>query len=115
MRTLLPIGHLSLSTILRAYKLMQLLARRQKNLKTAVKTLNAHQTANDCRPTGNNFLFSCIFILLSRESDQCAIRARLGVAGHLSTTPRWGIPLSAFPNSTTSKLAGLFSTLSLQC
>ena len=43
------------------------------------------------------FLFSCIFILdfeksLSRESDQCAIRARLGVAGHLSTTPRWGNP-----------------------
>ena len=37
-------------------------------------------------------LFSCIFILLSRESDQCAIRARLGVAGHLSTTPRWGNP-----------------------
>ena len=38
------------------------------------------------------FLFSSIFILLSRESDQCAIRARLGVAGHLSTTPRWGNP-----------------------
>ena len=37
-------------------------------------------------------LFSCIFILLSRESDQCAVRARLGVAGHLSTTPRWGNP-----------------------
>ena len=39
------------------------------------------------------FLFGCIFILLSRESDQCAIRARLGVAGHLSTTPRWGNPV----------------------
>ena len=37
-------------------------------------------------------LVSCIFILLSRESDQCAIRARLGVASHLSTTPRWGNP-----------------------
>ena len=37
-------------------------------------------------------LFNCIFILLSRESDQCAIRARLGVTGHLSTTPRWGNP-----------------------
>ena len=34
----------------------------------------------------------CIFIILSRESDQCAIRARLGVSGHLSTTPRWGNP-----------------------
>ena len=42
------------------------------------------------------YLFSCIFILLSRESDQCAIRARLGVAGHLSTTPRWGSPAKCF-------------------
>ena len=55
-------------------------------------------------------VFSCIFIL-SRESDQSAIRARLGVASHLSTTPR--IPPSAIPNGTTSKLAGLFITLSL--
>ena len=39
-----------------------------------------------------NLVFSSIFILLSRESDQCAIRARLGVASHLSTTPRWGNP-----------------------
>ena len=38
------------------------------------------------------FLFNCVFILLSRESDQCAIRARLGVASYLSTTPRWGNP-----------------------
>ena len=38
------------------------------------------------------FMFSCIFILLLRESDQCAIRVRLGVASHLSTTPRWGNP-----------------------
>ena len=38
------------------------------------------------------FLFSCIFILLSRESDQCAMRARLGVAGHLSTTSGGGNP-----------------------
>ena len=37
-------------------------------------------------------LVSCIFILLSRESDQCAIRARLRVASRLSTTPRWGNP-----------------------
>ena len=57
--------------------------------------------------------FSCIFILLSRESDQCAIQARLGVASHLSTTLRWGIPLSAFLNGSTNKLAGLFSILSL--
>ena len=38
------------------------------------------------------FLFSCMFILLSRESDQSATRARLEVASHLSTTPRWGNP-----------------------
>ena len=38
------------------------------------------------------YLFSYIFILLSRASDQSAIRAHLGVASHLSTTPRWGNP-----------------------
>ena len=42
-------------------------------------------------------------------------RARLGVGGHLSTTPRWGNPLRVLPNGTTSKLAGLFPTLSLWC
>ena len=61
-----------------------------------------NSTPNDLRKLSFNqfkiylffffYLFSCIFILLSRESDQCAIRARLGVAGHLSTTPRWGNP-----------------------
>ena len=46
-----------------------------------------------------------MFILLSRESDQCAIRGRLGVAGHRFTTPRWGgIPPSAFLNGTTRNL-----------
>ena len=38
------------------------------------------------------FVFCGIFIFLLQESDQRAIRARLGVAGHLSTTPRWGNP-----------------------
>ena len=38
------------------------------------------------------YLFTCIFILLSRESDQSATRARLGVASYLSTTPRWENP-----------------------
>ena len=42
------------------------------------------------------FFFSYIFILLSRESNQCAIRARLRVAGHMSTTPRWGNPAKCF-------------------
>ena len=32
------------------------------------------------------------FILLSRESDQSAIRTRLEVASHLSATPRWDYP-----------------------
>ena len=64
-----------------------------------------------CKYT-NLFVFSCTF-LLSRESDHSAIRARLGVASHLSTTPRWESLLSAFFNGTTSKLDGLFSTLAL--
>ena len=38
------------------------------------------------------YLFSSIITLPSRESDLCAIRARLGVASHLSTTPRRGNP-----------------------
>ena len=42
------------------------------------------------------FYFSCMCILLSRESDQSAIRARLGVASHQSTTPRWGNPAKCF-------------------
>ena len=39
------------------------------------------------------FVFCGVFILLSQESNQCAIpeQAHLGVAGHLSTTPRWEI------------------------
>ena len=48
------------------------------------------------------FFFGCIFILPSRESDQCATRARLGVARYLSTTPRWGNFASAFPNGTST-------------
>ena len=36
---------------------------------------------------------TCIFILLSRETNQCPIRARLGTANHLSTTPRWSNPI----------------------
>ena len=36
-----------------------------------------------------NFFIIYILILLSRASDQCAVRARFGVAGHLSTTLRW--------------------------
>ena len=39
------------------------------------------------------FLYLVAYLFsISRESDQCAMRARLGVAGHLSTTPRWGNP-----------------------
>ena len=41
------------------------------------------------------FIFSCIFIFLSRESDQSAIRARVGVADHLSTTPKGGNPVKS--------------------
>ena len=38
------------------------------------------------------FVFSSIFILLALKSDQCAIQARLEVAGHLSATSRWVNP-----------------------
>ena len=51
--------------------------------------------------------------LLPRESDQCAIRARLGVANHLSTTPRLGNPAKCLSNGTISKVAELFFAQSL--
>ena len=38
-----------------------------------------------------------------------------GKLGHLSSTWRWGVPLSALPKDTTSELAGLFSTTSPKC
>ena len=47
-----------------------------------------------------SFLFSCIFDYLfsyHEKAIKALIRARFGVAGHLSTTPRWGISLRAFP------------------
>ena len=59
------------------------------------------------------FAFCGIFILLSRESDQCAIRHRLEVASHLSTILKWGNPAKCLSQLTTSKLAGLFFPLSL--
>ena len=37
----------------------------------------------------------------------------LGVAGHLSITLRWGIPLSAFSKGTTRKLTGLLHIVPL--
>ena len=32
------------------------------------------------------YVFSCMFILLSQDSDKSAVRARLGVVGHLYHT-----------------------------
>ena len=57
------------------------------------------------------YLFSCIFDFLSRESDQCVVRARLRVASLSSCLSHQvrGIPLSEFPNSTTSTLAACSS------
>ena len=46
-----------------------------------------------CLTTNIFYFILLLFILLSRESDQCAVRARLGVADHLSTTPRWANPV----------------------
>ena len=63
-------------------------------------------------------IFFCIYLhIYSPITRKRSVR--LGVASHLSTIgpPHQdeGIPLSAFRNGTTSKLAGLFFTLSLQC
>ena len=47
------------------------------------------------------FVFSCIFILLSRESDQCAVRARLELPAICLPHQDGEIPPSAFPNGIT--------------
>ena len=59
----------------------------------------------------NFYILRCICISSYQEK---AIKAYLEVSGHCLTTPRRGeIPLRAFPNVTTSKFAGLVTTLSL--
>ena len=55
--------------------------------------------------------FSCAFIFYHEKAIKVLQRARSGVARHLSTTSRWEILLSAFPNGTVNKSAGLFSTV----
>ena len=47
--------------------------------------------------------------------SKSALAWELAFPGHLSSTQRWGVPLSALPKDTTSKLAGLFSTTSHKC
>ena len=52
-------------------------------------------------------IFNCLFILLSRKSDQSAIRACLRVASRLPSTPRLGNPakcISKQPNKYTCRL-----------
>ena len=51
--------------------------------------LDLTQRDNLTNPWMYFFVFLCIFILLSRKSDQSAKRARIGVASYLSTTPKW--------------------------
>ena len=65
-----------------------------------------HTAGHNCHEGGKNtklpisnltlfdsiFVFCRIFVHLSQESNQCAIRAHLGVASYLSTTPTWGNP-----------------------
>ena len=55
------------------------------------------------------FEFSCIFILLSRESDQCAVTSLLRPSLDRLPHQDGGIPLSVFPYGTTSNLADLYS------
>ena len=62
--------------------------------------------------TNSFFSYWHIYPPITRKRPR-AVRVRLGVAGHLSTIPKWGIPLSAFSNGTTSELAGLLRTVPL--
>ena len=55
---------------------------------------------------------SCIFILLPRESDQSVVTSSLRSCEPFCLPHQdGGIPQSAFPNCTTSKLTGLFFVL----
>ena len=58
-------------------------------------------------------LYFVAYYLLSRESDQGLYELADEFPATCLPYQSRGIPLSAFPNGTTSKLAGLFSTLSL--
>ena len=59
------------------------------------------------------FLNLVKIILLLRENGQSAITSTLELPATCRPHQDERIPLSALPNGTTSKLAGLFSTLSL--
>ena len=78
-------GFLHLKVVLYRYAVRQ-------NIYTINKFEIQPQLTSMTPPAGAGLLVSCIFILLSRESDQCAIRACLGVASYLYITPRWGNP-----------------------
>ena len=91
-----------------------------QKLSTKIETLESYmirgrQTHN---PTAKKvFLLYLVAYLISyHEKARKALQLTcLEVASHLSTTQRYGIPLTAFPSDTTSKLAvaGLFFALSL--
>ena len=52
------------------------------------------------------FLYLVAYSPSYREKTiKALLRARLGVAGHLSTTPKWGNSAECFSNGTSSKLA----------
>ena len=59
------------------------------------------------------FVFNCIFILLSRKRPKRYNELAKELPAIYLPHQEWEIPLSAFPNGKTSKLVGLFSTLSL--
>ena len=58
---------------------------------------------------------NCIAILWTVSPHSLGSCLFRGFMGHLSSTWRWGVPLSALPKDTTSELAGLFSTTSPKC
>ena len=88
---------------------------------TAVKQIEVHHHLSQIpkielqlfQSTG----FFCIFVAYLSSHHEKAINALYELAQELPAIclphQNGGIPLSAFPNGTTSKLAGFFSTLSL--
>ena len=63
---------------------------RVRRVRVCSSERNTHTIRRTCVKTLNFCISIYLHILLSRESNQCSLQARLGVASHLSTTPRWG-------------------------
>ena len=63
-----------------------------------------------------NYLFTLhllAFLSNYHRKQSGATRARVGVAGHLSTPLRWGYPVKCLSQRTTSEMDGLLNTIPL--